>query len=266
VTTPNAEPLLLEEVVELARSGGELTLQGFRTDRVTSRAKGDGSTVTETDLAVERYLRERIESRHPDDGIVGEEFPDRAGTSGRTWVIDPVDGTESYARGVVTYSTLIGVLDEHGPVVGVICSPAVGETVWAGRGLGCSWDGSTAHVSGQSSVKGSFLATSDQEDWPVDAWMAAREAGVHVRDWGNAYGVGLVLTGRVDAFVDYGLAVWDVAPMPVLAAEAGGRYSALDGTPRLDGRIGLVSNGLVHDELLTILQRGVSDVEGEPVW
>jgi histidinol-phosphatase len=75
-----------------------------------------------------------------------------------------------------------------------------------------------------------------------------------------------VVTGRIDAFVDYGLAVWDIAPMPVLASEAGGRYSALDGTERLDGRIGLVSNGAIHDELLSILRMGVRDIEAEPTW
>jgi histidinol-phosphatase len=266
VTAPQADPVLMQEAVNLAREAAAITLEWFRTDRVILRTKDEDSTVTDTDLVVERFLRERIASRHPDDSIVGEELPDQSGTSGRTWVVDPIDGTESFAHGVVTYSTMIAVLDAHGTEIGVICSPAVDETIWAGRGLGCHWDGGRAHVSTHASAEGCFLTTSDQEDWPVDAWLAAREAGVHVRDWGNAYGVGLVLTGRVDAFVDYGLAVWDVAPMPVLASEAGGRYSALDGTQRLDGRIGLVSNGEVHDQLLSILRRGVSDIEGAPVW
>ena len=266
MSLPPADPSLLEEVVALAREAGAMTLEDFRTDRVVSRTKGEDSTVTETDLAVEGFLRERITTRHPGDAIVGEELPDQPGVTGRTWVLDPIDGTESFAHGVVTYSTMIAVIDEHGPEIGVICSPAVDETVWAGRGLGCFWDGAAAHVSEHAGAKGCLLTTSDQEDWPVEAWLAAREAGVHVRDWGNAYGVGLVLTGRVDAFVDYGLAVWDVAPMPVLAREAGGRYSALDGTERLDGRIGLVSNGAVHDELLDILRHGVRDVGGSPVW
>jgi fructose-1,6-bisphosphatase/inositol monophosphatase family enzyme len=266
MTAPAADATLMRHAVDLAREAGQLTLEGFRTDRVVPLRKGDGSTVTETDLAVERFLRERIEADHPDDAIVGEELPDRPGTSGRTWVLDPVDGTESYARGVVTYSTMVAVLDEHGPAIGVICSPAVGETVWAGRGMGCWWDDRPARVSERTEATGSFVATSDQEDWPLDAWLEARRAGVHVRDWGNAYGVGLVVTGRIDAFVDYGLAVWDIAPMPVLATEAGGRYSALDGTERLDGRIGLVSNGAIHDELLSILRMGVRDIEAEPTW
>ena len=266
MSAPNADPGLAQEVVALAREAGGMTLDGFRTDRVRVRSKGDGSTVTETDLAVERFLRERIVDAHPDDAIIGEEFPARPGSSGRTWVLDPIDGTESFARGVVTYSTLVAVLDEHGPAIGVICSPAVDETVWAGRGLGCWWDGSPARVSDRDDIGGSFLATSDQEDWPVDAWLAAREAGVHVRDWGNAYGVGLVVTGRVDAFVDYGLAVWDLAPMPVLARESGGRFSALDGTERLDGLVGLISNGSVHDRLLDLLRQGVSDVDTQPSW
>jgi histidinol-phosphatase len=266
VSAPAADPRLTQEAVDLARDAGAMTLEWFRTDRVVLQTKGEGSTVTETDLAVERFLRERIAARYPDDAIVGEEYSDRQGTSGRTWVLDPVDGTESFARGVVTYSTMIAVLDAHGPAIGVICSPAVDETVWAGRGLGCFWDGATAHVSEHPAVAGCFLATSDQEDWPLEAFVAARDAGIHVRDWGNGYGAGLVVTGRVDGFVDYGVSVWDLAPMPVLLSEAGGSFSALDGTQRLDGRIGLLSNGILHDDLLNVLRHGVRDWQGDPIW
>jgi fructose-1,6-bisphosphatase/inositol monophosphatase family enzyme len=266
VTAPPAEKALLDEAVELAHAAGAITLERFRTDAVRLLDKGDGSTLTETDLEVERFVRSWIESRHPDDAIVGEELPAREGTSGRTWVVDPIDGTESFVHGVVTYATAIAVLDDHGTAIGVVCSPAAGETVWAGRGLGCHWDGAPARVSERAEVRGCFVATSDQEDWPVAAWLATREAGVRVRDWGNAYGVGLAVTGRVDAFVDYGLAPWDLAPMPVLAAEAGGRFSVLDGTQRLDGRIGVVSNGRLHDDLLVLLREGVREVDGDPVW
>lgn len=263
---PTVDADLLEVAVGLAREAGARTLETFRSDRVEVGSKGDGSTVTQTDLAVERFLRERIEEHYPDDAIVGEEFPDRPGTSERTWILDPIDGTESFAHGVVTYATMVAVLDAHGPAIGVICSPAVDETVWAGRGLGCWCNGEPARVSEHPRVAGSFLTTSDQEDWPVEAWLATREAGVHVRDWGNGYGVGLVVTGRVEGFVDYGLSVWDIAPMPVLLDEAGGRYSALDGTARLDGRIGLVSNGRIHDDLLVLLREGVRDVDSTPSW
>jgi histidinol phosphatase-like enzyme (inositol monophosphatase family) len=266
VRGPSADPALLDEAVELARAAGAMTLEVFRTDRVRLLDKGDGSTVTEVDLAVERFLRASIEERHPDDAIIGEELPDRPGSSGRTWVVDPIDGTESFVHGVVTYSTAIAVLDDHGTVIGVTCSPAAGETVYAGRGLGCVWDGTPARVSERAELRGAFLTTSDQEDWPVEAWLAVRDAGVRVRDWGNAYGVGLAVTGRVDAFVDYGLAPWDLAPMAVLAEEAGGRFSVLDGSQRLDGRIGLVSNGRLHEELLTLLREGVRDVDGAPEW
>jgi fructose-1,6-bisphosphatase/inositol monophosphatase family enzyme len=263
---PAVQTGLLEEAVDLARRAGARVLEAFGSDEVEISRKDDGSTVTSIDLAVERFLRERIEERFPDDEIVGEEFPVRPGTSGRSWFLDPIDGTEAFAHGVVMFSSMIAVIDEHGPAISVICSPAVDETVWAGRGLGCWWNDAPARVSEHATVADAFVATSDQEDWPVPAWLAVRKAGAHVRDWGNGYGVGLAATGRVDAFANYDCAVWDLAPMPVLMSEAGGRYSALDGTERLDGLIGLASNGTVHDELLELLRPGVSDIDGTPSW
>jgi histidinol-phosphatase len=263
---PDAEPSLLEVTVDLARAAGRRTLEWFGSERVTVDRKADGSTVTPADLDIERWLRDQISARFPDDGILGEEFPEHEGSSGRRWVLDPIDGTESFIHGVATYSTIVALQDAHGALLGVIDSPVVEETVWAGRGRGCYWNGAPAQVTGRTSLRDAFLATSDQEDWPLDAIVAAREAGIHVRDWGNGYGTGLVVTGRVDGFVDYDVSVWDLAPMPVLLGEAGGRFSALDGSERLDGNFGLLSNGSLHDELLDVLRNGVRDWDANPSW
>ena len=103
--------------------------------------KSDGTPVTEADRAAERLIRAHLAERHPDDAVLGEEEADVAGTSGLTWVIDPIDGTKAFTRGVPLYSNLLAVLDEHGPVIGVINLPALGTTVYAGRGLGCFRDG-----------------------------------------------------------------------------------------------------------------------------
>jgi histidinol-phosphatase len=263
---PSVSAGLVDEAVGLARAAGRRALESFSRGGVVLQRKADGSSVTALDLEIERFLRAEIGARYPNDGILGEELPEVSGTSGRRWVIDPIDGTESFARGVVTFSTMLAVLDEHGPAVGVIDSPAAGETVWAGRGLGCFLNGASVRVSERTQLRGAYLATSDQEDWPVEAWLAVRAAGISVRDWGNGYGVGLVASGRVDAFVDYSVSVWDLAPMPVVIREAGGRFSALDGTERLDGRVGLLSNGSLHEELLDLLRCGVDAWDGDPTW
>ncbi len=132
---------MLDEAVALAREAGEHTLGWFGTDDLVVDRKGDGTPVTEADRAAERLIRTRFAAVHPDDAIIGEEEDDRPGTSGRRWIIDPIDGTKAFTHGVPLYSTLLAVEDEHGPAVGVIELPALGETVYAGRGLGCFRNG-----------------------------------------------------------------------------------------------------------------------------
>ena len=106
--------------------------------------KGDGSPVTAADLAAEARVRERLAATHPGDGIIGEEDDDVEGSTGRRWVVDPIDGTKAFTKGVPLYATLIALIDDHGPAVGVIHLPALGETIAAGRGLGCTFNGAPA--------------------------------------------------------------------------------------------------------------------------
>jgi histidinol-phosphatase len=256
VAAPAADPALLAEALALAREGAAMAAAAFRPALADTDHKEDGSVVTATDRAVERWLRKRIRARYPDDGILGEEYGSAAGTSGRTWVLDPIDGTEAFRRGVGEFSTLVAIEDEHGPLIGVIALPLIDEAVWAGRGLGAFHNGTAARVSARRRVRGAFVATSDLDDWPDEAVTAARSAGLHPRTWGGGFGIALALTGRVDAFVDYDVDVWDVAPAAVIAPEAGGRFSALDGSERLDGKTILAGNGLIHERLLEVFPPG----------
>ncbi len=132
---------LLDEVVGLVQAAGELTLRWFRDENLTVENKGDGTPVTAADKAAERFLREELGKRFPDDAVIGEEESYSAGTSGRTWVIDPIDGTKSFTHGVPLYSNLVALYDELGCAIGVINLPALGEVVYAGRGLGCFTNG-----------------------------------------------------------------------------------------------------------------------------
>ena len=147
-TAPAVDPALVTEAVELVRMAGEATLRWFRNDELTVDRKGDGTPVTQADREAERLIRAELEVRHPADGVLGEEEPETFGTSGRRWILDPIDGTKAFTHGVPLYSNLLAVEDEHGIAAGVINIPALGETVWAGRGLGCFCNDVPAQVSG----------------------------------------------------------------------------------------------------------------------
>ena len=250
---PAVDTALLDLAVDLARQAGDLTLRWFRTVDLAVSRKSDGTPVTEADRAAERFIRDELERRRPDDGIVGEEEAERPGTSGLRWYVDPVDGTKALTHGVPLYSTLLAAFDEHGPALGVIHLPALGETIYAGRGRGCFGNGKPARVSGTSSLAGAYLTTSGFDYWPDAALAAVKASGLVMRTWGDAYGYALVATGRADVMVDPTAAIWDLAPMTVILAEAGGAFTDLGGVARADGGSGVASNGHLHAAVLPLL-------------
>jgi histidinol-phosphatase len=249
-----ADPALLDEAVALAREAGALTLRWFRTAGLPVDRKADGTPVTEADRAAERLLREAIARHHPDDTVVGEEEDERVGTSGRRWIVDPIDGTKAFTRGVPLYSNLVAVEDGEGPLLGVINLPALGETVYAGRGLGCFANGERVSVSTTPALGASLVSASGYGNWDDGALLRLKHTGAALRTWGDGYGYALVATGRIDAMVDPEVSLWDVAPMPVILAEAGGRFSAWDGSGSAAGGSGVATNGRLHDELLAVLR------------
>lgn len=250
---PPADPALLDDAVRLAREAGDATLRWFRSADLAVETKADGTPVTEADRAAERLVRHWLDANYPDDAVVGEEETDRPGTSGRRWIVDPIDGTKAFTHGVPLYSTLLAVEDEHGPAVGVIHLPALRETIWAGRELGCFVNGRPARVNAHGTIAGAYVMASGLDHWPGGSLSAIERAGAVVRTWGDGYGYALVATGRVEAMVDPIVAPWDLAPMPVIFTEAGGRFTDFSGTTRIDGGSGVASNGLVHDALLTLV-------------
>ncbi len=247
---------LLDLAVDLARQAGALTLEWFRSDRLGVEHKGDGTPVTVADRAAERFLRDELARHLPDDAIVGEEEADTAGSSGRTWIIDPIDGTKAFTHGVPLYCNLLAMEDEHGPAIGVINLPGLGETVYAGRGLGCFCNGDPARVSATTALDQAYVSTCAWDDWDDAALGRVKATGAAMRTWGDGYGYALVATGRIDAMIDPTVARWDVAPMPVIIGEAGGRFSALDGGAGADRGSGIATNGALHDELLAVMAGG----------
>jgi histidinol-phosphatase len=253
VPAPPVDRALLDFAVDVAREAGESTLLWFQARDLAVDSKADGTPVTAADRRAERLVRERVAARYPDDGVLGEEEPETAGASGRRWIVDPIDGTKAFTRGVPLYSTLLALEDGHGPAVGVIVLPALGQAVYAGRGLGAWWDGEPARVSSVAGLDGAYLSSSSYTHWPEDDLLAVKRAGCELRTWGDGYGYALVATGRVDAMVDHVVEVYDVAAMPVILAEAGGRFTSLAGVDGPGGGSGLATNGALHDDLLALL-------------
>jgi histidinol-phosphatase len=248
-----AEQATLDTAVALLRAAGERTLRWFRSSDLTVERKADGTPVTAADKDAERFLRSELGAAFPDDGILGEEEAPAPGTSGRRWVLDPIDGTKAFTCGVPLYSNLLALEDEHGIAVGVINLPALGETVWAGRGLGCWSERGPARVSDHPTLAGAYVMSSSLSHWPAGRVAALEAAGAVLRTWGDGYGYALVATGRVAAMVDPAVEPYDVGPMPVLMQEAGGRFTDLGGEVTIEGGSGVATNGHLHDALLEVL-------------
>ncbi|HEY9556861.1 MAG TPA: inositol monophosphatase family protein [Acidimicrobiales bacterium] len=253
MTAPPIDQATLDLAVDLLRQAGQRTLRWFRDVQLEVISKDDGTPVTAADRDAERFLREQLEVHFPGDGVLGEEEAPTESTTGRRWIIDPIDGTKAFTCGVPLYSNLLALEDEHGIAVGVVNLPALGETVWAGRGLGCWSERGRAEVSDHATVAGAYVMSSGISSWSSAQIEAVQGAGGILRTWGDGYGYALVATGRVAAMVDPIVEPYDIGPMPVLLAEAGGRFTDLSGADTIEGRSGIATNGHIHDELLALL-------------
>lgn len=254
MSVPPIDQTTLDIAVALLREAGDRTLRWFQTSNLEVIRKVDGTPVTAADRDAERFLRERLAEAFPGDGVLGEEEEPTAGSTGRRWIIDPIDGTKAFTCGVPLYSNLLALQDEHGIAVGVVNLPALGETVWAGRGLGCWSKRGRAGVSDHPTLDGAYVMSSSFSHWPAGRVAALGAAGAVLRTWGDGYGYAMVATGRVAAMVDPVVAPYDIGPMPVLLSEAGGRFTDLAGEETIESGSGVASNGHVHAELLSILR------------
>ncbi len=224
--------------------------------RVAVETKGDGSPVTEADRAAERAIRSVLHEAFPDFGILGEEYGAEGSESGPRWVIDPIDGTIGFARGLPLYTTLIALVVDGEPVLGLIDCPGISERVVGWKGGGCRRNGQPVRVSQERDLRRALISHGDP--FCFDLYGArpaftrmAREIPM-LRGYTDAFGHALVIGGGVDAMVDLHLSSWDAAATQVLIPEAGGRCVTL---PERNGKIGLVfgSPALV-DELLAMLE------------
>ena len=264
MTEPAAElASRLDVAVRAAREAGQLTLGFFQREDLAVERKADNSPVTEADRQAEQLLRRRIRDAFADDGILGEEFGEEAGTSGFRWILDPIDGTKSFICGVPLYGTLVGVERSGASVVGVIYIPGLDECVYAAKGGGAWYTRGAsaprpARVSRRDRLADAVFLTSQLDNYyprgAHQAYLDLEKAAYITRMWGDCYGYLLVATGRADVMVDPIMNVWDAAALQPILEEAGGVYTDWSGRPTIHGGEGIGCNRLLLEQVLAIIR------------
>lgn len=254
---------LLATALAAADAAGRATLARFRTE-LSPETKSDGTIVTVADRESEAILRARILARHPGHSILGEEGGETRGTEGVSggtrWIVDPIDGTESFARGVPLYAVLVAAERDGEIVAGVAHFPALGETLAAATGLGCTWTTPAgtkpARVSRVDELARAMLVTTSERAArrELPGWPALTDRVARTRGWSDAYALACVATGRADAAVESDMKPWDNAPFLVIVEEAGGRFTDVAGRRTVHGGNAVATNGALHDAVLAALR------------
>jgi histidinol phosphatase-like enzyme (inositol monophosphatase family) len=258
---------------DVAARAGQLALDAFERQSFAVHGKPDGSPLTDADLACERLIRDAIGDAFPHDAVIGEEFGSEAGTTGYRWIVDPIDGTVSFASGVPLFGTLIAIesLAGNAPevIAGVCEMPALRERVWGARGQGAWWERAGrepvgARVRGPLPLRDALVVTTGWEYFhrarcPAALELLAQRAG-RLRGWTDCYGMMLAVTGRCDAAVEPMMMPWDAGPFGLLMREAGGTYSDWTGEPSLWSgapgmrwRTAVAAHPSLHAELVALL-------------
>lgn len=252
----------LELALRLADEADAITRARFGALDLKVDSKPDLTPVSDADLAVERALRETLIERRPNDAVLGEEFGGDAEFTGRQWVIDPIDGTKNFVRGVPVWATLIALLRDGVPVAGVVSAPALCRRWWAATGAGAwtSFETGPARRIGVSAVSGlnsASLAISSLSGWRDlglrDQLIELTDQVWRTRGYGDFFSYCLLAEGAVDIATEPEVSLWDLAALDVLVREAGGRFTALDGAPGPHHGSAVATNGLLHDPVLNAL-------------
>ncbi len=240
-----APQTLMQAAAEVAQFAASIAMRWYG-GTVDVERKDDGSPVTIADREAELAARAWLRARFPLDGIQGEEFADEGGSARRRWILDPIDGTKAFVRGVPLWGTLVACCEGDTVLAGAACFPAVNELVVAAPGEGCWWNGARASVSSVATLaNATALITDDgfaERSWRSTQWRSlASRVGV-ARTWGDCYGYLLVATGRAEIMVDDIVNAWDIAAMQPIIAEAGGVFSDWDGASTAFGGSAIATN------------------------
>ncbi|MCH0541340.1 histidinol-phosphatase [Streptomyces sp. MUM 203J] len=256
----------------LADAADAATMDRFQALDLKVETKPDMTPVSEADRAAEELIRGHLHRERPADAILGEEYGVE-GTGPRRWVIDPIDGTKNYVRGVPVWATLIALMEEgedgtFAPVVGVVSAPALGRRWWAARGLGAYTGrtgqertgmeaGTRIHVSQVAKLADASFAYSSLSGWEergrLDGFLDLTKSCWRTRAYGDFWPYMMVAEGAVDICAEPELSLWDMAANAIVVEEAGGTFTGLDGRPGPHSGNAAASNGLLHEELLTRL-------------
>ncbi|MCE3550134.1 histidinol-phosphatase [Pseudonocardia sp. RS11V-5] len=261
--------------LQLADIADAITLPRFRAADLRVTRKPDRTPVTDADTAAEDALRAALGGQRPGDAVLGEERGgslDALPPSGRGWVLDPIDGTKNFSRGMPVWASLIA-LTEHGrPMVGVVSAPALGRRWWGAVGHG-AWtsdrpggEARRISVTGVAELGDCYVSTTDlntfREHGLLDAWLALTDACWETRAFGDFWQHCLVAEGVLDLAVEPEANAWDLAAVQPILEEAGGRLTDLAGRPGFAGGNGIASNGLLHDAAVRLLGAGSGPAAG----
>ncbi|WP_166903832.1 histidinol-phosphatase [Mycobacterium sp. DL440] len=243
--------------LELADQADALTMNRFGALDLRIETKPDLTPVTDADRGAEEALRASLAAARPDDTVFGEEFGGTTTLTGRQWVIDPIDGTKNFVRGVPVWCTLIALLEDGVPTIGVVSAPALARRWWAGLGQGAfgSFAGATRKlsVSGVTDLASASLSYSDlTTGWEHrrDRFVELTDAVWRVRAYGDFWSYCMVAEGAVDIACEPEVKLWDIAPLDILIREAGGTFTSIDGAAGPHGGSALATNGPLHGQVL----------------
>ena len=254
----------LELALELADVADSMTVESFRAEGLVVENKPDLTPVTEADRAVERKVRALLAQARPGDVVAGEEYGpgEEAADGGRRWIVDPIDGTKNYVRGIPVWATLLALEEEEEITVAVASAPALHRRWWAARHNGAFMtdgvgDTKRLRVSGVSELAEAQLSFAGFEDWEakgrLDALLELGRRCWRTRAFGDFWGYMLVAEGAVEISCEPVVELWDLAAPQLIVEEAGGRFTDLSGEARAGGGSGVGTNGLLHEAVLEIV-------------
>jgi histidinol-phosphatase len=249
--------------LELADACDAITLGRYGAADLAVETKADATPVSEADRGAEEAVRARLSTERPDDAVVGEEYGSSTAAGDRRWIIDPIDGTKNYVRGIPVWATLLALQEAGEPRVAVVSAPALGRRWWAARGAGAFVrDGQGERrlaVSGVSELAGAQLSFVGLESWRslgrLDAVLELAHACGRARGWGDFWAYMLVAEGGIEIGLDPVVSLWDLAAPQLIVEEAGGRFTDLTGRRTPDGGDAIATNGLLHDAALALIGR-----------
>jgi histidinol-phosphatase len=248
----------LRIALEAADAADTATMRRFRAPDLAIEQKADATPVSEADRAAETAIRDHLRRHLPHDAVLGEEYGAGDITAPRRWIVDPIDATVNYVRGVPVWASLIALEDADGIAVGVVSAPALGARWWAARGMGAWGDGRRMRVSAVDRIADAHLSinsivTHEQQGLGPQITALSRRCA-RTRGFGDFWSFMLLAAGAVDLVVEPIAAVWDLAPLLVIVEEAGGRFTDFAGNRTIAGGNAAASNGRLHDALLEAMK------------